>query len=95
MAFRRPPAEAGDIVELRGPRGSTLVVDAPDGLQVRIPAPHGCASVWLPQTGEWAYAWDDGPSGTLTVIDPPAEPVTEPAVDAGPVTVKPRQYRGR
>lgn len=74
MALIQGAHPRGACVDLRGPRHSTLVATAPDGLVVRVPAPNGRASLWLPQPGEWGYQWetDDaiGPGGTLTVTEP-------------------------
>jgi hypothetical protein len=62
------PQAQGSTVDLRGPKGSTFTATAPDGLEVRIPAPNGKVTLWLPQPGEWAYAWQDGTGGTITVL---------------------------
>lgn len=67
--------QQGALLDLRGPQQSTLHVVAPDGLEVRIPAPRGKATIWLPQAGEWTYTWTDGTTGTITVTSSP-EPAT-------------------
>jgi hypothetical protein len=86
MLIRNQSINVGDVVELRGARGSELRVRAPDGLVVVIPAASGRASVWVPQAGEWAYEWvPDGATGTLTVAEAPDEDNTEP--ESVPVAV--------
>lgn len=82
MALKLAPQQHGATVTLRGPRGSALLVHAPDGLQLRIPASHGRATLWLPQAGEWRYEWDvpgmHGPSGAITVLPPAIEEPPKP-----------------
>lgn len=92
MARRVAPRAVGDVIEFRGQRGATLTVHAPNGLEVRIPAPTGRADVWLAQAGEWRYEWTDGTGGTLIVTDA-ADPET-PELQPEPRAVPPRQYRG-
>jgi hypothetical protein len=73
--------QVGAVVTLRGPRGGSLEVTAPDGLQLRIPAENGRAELWLPQPGEWLYYWTHGGEGTITVTPAPdvePEPEHEP-----------------
>jgi hypothetical protein len=65
MPVRRQ-LHAGDTVRLRGAAGQVRVF-APDGLELRIPSPKGRVDLWVPQEGDWAVAWPDGTTETLSV----------------------------
>ena len=104
MAFRRTqPLTVGEITRLRVPRGCTVIVDAPDGLQLRMPAPNGTVDLWVPQAGEWRVSWPGGDT-TLEVADAAAPATLSIHIDAeqvkreigqrAPMSVLPRQYRG-
>lgn len=84
MALVLGSQPVGSILELRGPRDSTLVVLCPDEMELRMPAPTGRIGLWLAQPGTWHYRWEDGGDWQqLEVVAAPA-----PERPAGPATVQ-------
>lgn len=54
-----PPVVVGSMVKLRrrDPRGTILIVDAPDGSEFRLPVARGTYELWVPQVGTWRFRW--------------------------------------
>lgn len=69
MARHIAPQQQGTTLPLRGPRNSTLHIQAPDGTRTTLPAPTGSIRLPLTQPGTWHYRWDDGTQGTITVTN--------------------------
>lgn len=77
------PRTVGEVIELRGPRGGKVFVEAPDGLDLRIPADGGRVQLWLAQAGAWRVQWgEDGEVAVIQVVEsddlPAAEPEEQP-----------------
>lgn len=58
---RLAPYKQGEVARFRrrAPTRPALIVKAPDGLLLSIPAPNGVVDLWLPQVGTWLLRWED------------------------------------
>jgi hypothetical protein len=80
------PQPLGTVINLRGPRGSTMTATAPDGSVGELHAPHGSVHLELRAPGEWTYSFPGCPTGTITVLPTAAadpEPGTGFTYDPG------------
>ena len=90
MTLRRGLQSLGDIIDIRGPRGGKLIVEAPDGLELRIPAEGGRAQLGLAQPGTWRVRWSV--DGEVSEIDVADDRPHAPAKSETPQAVRARRY---
>lgn len=77
MALYLGPQTVGTRIDLRGPRLGTLHITRPDGETSSTFSVDGAVPVVFDTAGQWQWAWEDGPFGTVPVIPAaPADPGT-------------------